>query len=539
MDDRSHRQRQREDESPTKNFDRLRHHQPGGGSAYNKDYPKHHSTESSHRRAYSDYHDHRRRQRERSRSSPHGSRRAEFFSRRCRHHQQQHDYHCVQAKERERFDKPHRELALERYQQYGHDEWKGRHHHRRKRQRLESNSPPLEAPAHAPAIHRRSGIVSVDYQDDLYLKHAKNTSSRQHRKRSIESPSESSRNDDSGHYKGDPGSMIGRQYQVLKEVGMGTFGRVLDCLDLKRRNCVAVKVVRAVKRYYESALIEAKIVQDVNRRGGRGLTHCVRLFDSFTFHGHYCLAFESLGPSLYDFLKRNDYSPFPMIVVQDVAIQLLQALEFLHSFQMIHTDLKLENILLTNDRETIYQNQRVPESTLIKLIDFGSACYDDDKRCSVINTRQYRAPEVILGTGWSMPSDVWSAGCLLVELYKGELLFATHDSCEHLALMDQVIGTFPTRLIKDAFASSKEAIVPKVFDERTGRMLRINTVLRSSSASYVRKAETLSSIVRDPNDAWFFHLLCRMLVIDPQARATAHESLKYLSQIHRNSVRCA
>jgi serine/threonine protein kinase len=160
---------------------------------------------------------------------------------------------------------------------------------------------------------------------------------------SVSSRSESSHDDTADHYKGDPGAMIGhgQQYQVVKEVGMGTFGRVLDCLDLKRREYVAVKAVRAVKRYYESAIIEARIVQDINRRGGRGLTHCVRLFDSFTFRGHYCIVFESLGPSLYDFLKRHDYKPFPMIFVQDFTVQLLETLEFIHSFQMIHTDLKV------------------------------------------------------------------------------------------------------------------------------------------------------------------------------------------------------
>ena len=131
------------------------------------------------------------------------------------------------------------------------------------------------------------------------------------------------------------------------------------------------------------------------------------LLDTFSFEGHYCMVFENLGPSLYDFLKRHQYQPFPMICVQDFAVQLLETLEFLHSFRLIHTDLKIENILLMNDREVTYCQRRVPESTRIKVIDFGGACYDDDKKSSVINTRQYRAPEVILGTGWSMPSDMY------------------------------------------------------------------------------------------------------------------------------------
>jgi serine/threonine protein kinase len=59
------------------------------------------------------------------------------------------------------------------------------------------------------------------------------------------------------------------------------------------------------------------------------------------------------------------------------------------------------------------------------VIDFGGATYDDESKSSIINTRQYRSPEVILGLGWSYPSDIWSAGCIIAELYIGELLFAT------------------------------------------------------------------------------------------------------------------
>jgi len=140
--------------------------------------------------------------------------------------------------------------------------------------------------------------------------------------------------------------------------------------------------------------------------------------------------------------QKHDYQPFPMVCVRDFAMQLLEALEFLHSFGLIHTDLKPENILLCSSREVTYKHHgrtyRLPESTRIKLIDFGGATYDNDKKkSSIVNTRQYRAPEVILGLGWSTPSDLWSAGCILAELYMGELLFATHDNVEHLALIEK------------------------------------------------------------------------------------------------------
>lgn len=151
---------------------------------------------------------------------------------------------------------------------------------------------------------------------------------------------------------GQCGSVVASRYKILREVGLGTFGRVVECLDLNRRQgdgkgaFVALKIVRSIKRYHDSALIEARIVEEVNRRGGRGRSHFVEMHDSFSFQGHFCMVFESLGPSLYDFMKRHDYQPFPMPCVQDFTIQLLEALEFLHSFRLIHTDLKIENILL-------------------------------------------------------------------------------------------------------------------------------------------------------------------------------------------------
>lgn len=86
-----------------------------------------------------------------------------------------------------------------------------------------------------------------------------------------------------------------------------------------------------------------------------------------------------------------------------------------------------------------HNDYRVPRSHEIRLIDFGGATFDTDHHSRIINTRQYRAPEVLLGLGWSFPSDMWSVGCILCELVSGELLFATHYDLEHLAMMEKVL----------------------------------------------------------------------------------------------------
>ena len=163
----------------------------------------------------------------------------------------------------------------------------------------------------------------------------------------------------------------------------------------------------------------------------------------------------------------------------------------------------------------------IPESTRIKVIDFGGATYDNEKKSSIVNTRQYRAPEVILGVGWSMPSDLWSIGCILAELYQGELLFATHDNIEHLALIERVIGLFPRKMLKRA---RNIDIVEEAFDASGSH--RMEKVLPADKLSYVKRTAPLDSIITYDEDAWFLRLLRRILIIDPDERATAQECLK-------------
>lgn len=122
---------------------------------------------------------------------------------------------------------------------------------------------------------------------------------------------------------------------------------------------------------------------------------------------------------------------------------------------MIHTDLKPENILLDSALyQTFTYNRRIPSARStssrqatqrrvllnpdIRLIDFGSATFQDEYHSSVVSTRHYRAPEIILGLGWSFPCDIWSIGCILVEFFTGDALFQTHDNLEHLAMMEAV-----------------------------------------------------------------------------------------------------
>jgi hypothetical protein len=111
----------------------------------------------------------------------------------------------------------------------------------------------------------------------------------------------------------------------------------------------------------------------------------------------------------------------------------------------------------------------------------------------------------------------------LAELYQGELLFATHDNIEHLALMEKIVGPFPRRMLKRA---KNVDIVSEAFDSN-GRH-RMDRVLPPESFKYVSQIPSLRSMVSS-KDAWFSRLLRKVLVIDPEDRANAHECLRRFS----------
>jgi serine/threonine protein kinase len=132
----------------------------------------------------------------------------------------------------------------------------------------------------------------------------------------------------------------------------------------------AVKVIRAIRRYSESARIEVDIITKINARDTDGSSHNVRMLDWFEYDGHVCLVFEQLGRSLYSFLKANAYKPYPLRCIADFAAQLVDALHFLHvTMGLVHTDLKPENILLVHSAYDVdsQTGHRVPVDTRIKV----------------------------------------------------------------------------------------------------------------------------------------------------------------------------
>lgn len=105
-------------------------------------------------------------------------------------------------------------------------------------------------------------------------------------------------------------------------------------------------------------------------------------------------------------------------LVQSITIQCLEALKFLHGLGLIHCDLKPENILIKS-----YSRCE------IKVIDLGSSCFETDHLCSYVQSRSYRAPEVILGLPYDKKIDIWSLGCILAELCTGNVSSSINKTC--------------------------------------------------------------------------------------------------------------
>lgn len=307
------------------------------------------------------------------------------------------------------------------------------------------------------------------------------------------------------------------RYKILSELGEGTFGKVVECWDRCEGKRVAIKVVRSIAKYREAAKLEIDVLLHLGMHDPDGYFHCVKLFSWFEYQSHICMVFEKLGPSLYDQLRRNRFQPFPLDQVREYAFQLLESVNFVHNLTLIHTDLKPENILLDESSK---------QSNALKLVDFGSATFERQHHSPVISTRHYRAPEVILGLGWTYPCDLWSIGCILVELYTGQALFQTHENLEHLAMMSGVLGPIPDSMIRRADVASQ-----KYFRRLSSGGKALNWPGGASSKQsirMVRKIQSLKDIIHGPKaHANFFDLVGRLLSFEPDTRCTSAEALEH------------
>lgn len=328
--------------------------------------------------------------------------------------------------------------------------------------------------------------------------------------------------DERGDYNIVPGDHLAYRYEVVDLLGKGSFGQVVRCVDHKTGILVAVKIIRNKKRFHQQALVEVNILQKLrewvrhtcymSRTGSLTLVqdpnnkHSVVNFDqSFYFRGHLCISTDLLGMNLYEFIKAHDFRGFSLKLIRRFTKQLLGSLVLLSGHKVIHCDLKPENVLLAH-----------PIHSEIKVIDFGSSCFENEKVYTYIQSRFYRSPEVILGMSYGMPIDMWSLGCILAELLTGYPIFPGENEQEQLACIMEIFGPPEKHLIEK---SSRK----KLFFDSLGKpRLTVSSKGRRRRPS----SKELRQVLKCDDEA-FLDFITRCLRWDPARRLSPHEAMNH------------
>ncbi|XP_067665923.1 dual specificity tyrosine-phosphorylation-regulated kinase 4-like isoform X2 [Haliotis asinina] len=311
--------------------------------------------------------------------------------------------------------------------------------------------------------------------------------------------------DDNGSYIKVIGDHLAFRYEIMEVIGKGSFGQVVLVFDHKIRKEFAVKIIRNKKRFHHQALVEVKILDALRRKDKDNQYNIIHMLEYFYFRNHLCITFELMGMNLYELIKKNNFQGFSIALIRRFAFSLLQCLKVLQRERIIHCDLKPENILL---------RQRGQSS--IKVIDFGSSCYEHQRVYTYIQSRFYRSPEVILGLPYSMPIDMWSFGCILAELYTGYPLFPGENEVEQLACIMEVLGLPPQNVLDQAtrrrlFFDSKGN--PRCLTNSKGKKRRV-------------ASKDLQQAIKT-SDASFLDFIRRCIEWDPSVRMTSDEALHH------------
>jgi len=229
------------------------------------------------------------------------------------------------------------------------------------------------------------------------------------------------------------------------------------------------------------------------------------MIDYFYFRNHLCITFELMGMNLYELIKKNNFQGFSIALIRRFAYALLQCLKLLQRERIIHCDLKPENILL-----------RLRGQSSIKVIDFGSSCYEHQRVYTYIQSRFYRSPEVILGLPYSMSIDMWSFGCILAELYTGYPLFPGENEVEQLACIMELFGMPSPTLLHEAQRR-------KLFFDSRGNP---RCITNSKGRKHRPGTRNLATAVKT-NDILFLDFLRRCLEWDPDDRLTPEDALHH------------
>ncbi|KAK9888950.1 hypothetical protein WA026_004234 [Henosepilachna vigintioctopunctata] len=279
------------------------------------------------------------------------------------------------------------------------------------------------------------------------------------------------------------------RYCVRKLLGSGSFGKVVEAHDLQDKEQVAIKFIKTNNQHEKQSLKEIELLKFINKeKGSRFIDFSNRLVE----HNQIC-----------------------------------NALHHLSDLQIIHGDLKLDNVLLTH-----------PEAPTIKLTDFGSAFRSGEKVDPYVRARPYRSPEFILHSRIGVPTDMWSLGCILVEMFTADTLFTVRDSTAQINKFVEVLGMPPSSILDSSTRSTKffektpgsdRYVLKKPRNGETYKaagMRKMQDVLDIDlEGSMYEKGEDDDNFLYEYVD--FIDLILLMLKYDPSERITPCEALNH------------
>lgn len=350
--------------------------------------------------------------------------------------------------------------------------------------------------------------------------------------------------DDSDIYIDWTNKVIKSKYIFIQQIGNGSYAAIWLAYAINQKNLVAIKIHG--KNGFESANTEEKIYNYAKKNKIAGVSNCIECFklkiDDEDFH---FVIMELYACSLYEYMKSNYSTGFDEKYILSVIQQILKTLIILHKHNIIHADIKPENILIRgikknhakiqSDLQKISMLKNIKryiseletnesESDVRKplefdkiydefvLADLGTCIYKSDNDNSYSNTCYYKSPEYILNLECNKNVDIWALGCSIYELFIGKLLFDPYlvksmHNRYHLYEIISCLGTIPDKMIKNSKISD-------IYFRKNMTLKGYKQILLSPKWNNIKF--TNSKIL---------DIIFKCLEIDPEVRINAEELL--------------
>jgi serine/threonine protein kinase len=323
---------------------------------------------------------------------------------------------------------------------------------------------------------------------------------------SADLPNNSGYDDEHGRYTCVRHDHLAFRYEILRGLGKGSFGDVVKVFDHKTQKHVAVKIIRNERRFHKQGQTEVKLLDFLRAHDRSDAYNVIHKLDHFVFRNHLCIAFELLQGDLYGALKKTNMKGFKTPQIRELIQGVLQCLRLLRKHRIVHCDLKPENILL-RDKTT----------NGVKVIDFGSSCFETERVHTYIQSRYYRAPEVILNGGYGPAIDMWSLGCIVAEFFNGQPLFPGHSEREQLMYQMEMLGLPPHELLDRCKRTT-------LFFDAVGNP-RYTT--DGKGIAHMPGTKSLHASLGGAPDAAMINFIERCLEWDPTSRMTPSQAMSH------------